>query len=188
MLGRSGPRTGVARPRCCARTSSTPPRWILAGAANFLRRTPANSGCWNTSGVDRLRLSSPPTVKLPLKPAPPASVQPCSDRQERGMPEAGLAALQCKHQQLRLSQRLWPTRVHPLAARLLCWRWWCCAPNYVRISCGPSNRRPHYLTFHSALRGPAARAEPGAISACRLHARVRPHRGEPHAWRHLNRD
>jgi hypothetical protein len=46
-------------------------------------------------------------------------------------------------------------------------------PNEMRISCRPSCSRPYKLSFHSAFEEPAARAEPCARPACRLHARVR---------------
>jgi hypothetical protein len=46
-------------------------------------------------------------------------------------------------------------------------------PNEMRISCGPSCRRPHKPLFHRAPSALRARAEPGSYSARRLHARVR---------------
>ena len=46
-------------------------------------------------------------------------------------------------------------------------------PNDWRISCRPSSPRPHKPSFLSALKEGAARVEPLAGPACRLHARVR---------------
>jgi hypothetical protein len=51
-------------------------------------------------------------------------------------------------------------------------------PNDLRISCGPSCRRPHKPTFRNALKDLRARAGLDAYPARRLHARVRQRRAE----------
>jgi hypothetical protein len=51
-------------------------------------------------------------------------------------------------------------------------------PNGRRISCGRYIcSRPHQLTFLIASRSAAPTGRLALLAACRLHARVRPHRG-----------